>query len=166
MTKELQSLANELGQVLKQKKIRLATAESCTGGGLGYWITSVPGSSVWYERGFITYTNKSKIEMLNVKPHTLDMFGAVSEPVVLEMAEGALSQSNADITIAVSGIAGPDGGSPDKPVGTVWIAYAGKNMRTETVVDVFPGDREAVRLGTIKRALENLIKLTTSYKHP
>jgi nicotinamide-nucleotide amidase len=104
--------------------------------------------------------------MLNVKPHTLDMFGAVSEPVVLEMAEGALSQSNADITIAVSGIAGPDGGSPDKPVGTVWIAYAGKNMRTETYVDVFPGDRQAVRLGTIKHVLEHMMILAKTHTHP
>lgn len=163
---ELAALAEELGQLLKHKHIRLATAESCTAGGLGYWITSVAGSSEWYERGFITYTNKSKIEMLNVKPHTLDMYGAVSEPVVLEMAEGALSQSNADITIAVSGIAGPDGGSPDKPVGTVWIAYAGKNMRTETYLDVFPGDREAIRLGTIKRVLEHMMILTKAYTHP
>lgn len=163
---ELAALAEELGQLLIHKHIKLATAESCTAGGLGYWLTSAPGSSAWYERGFITYTNQSKIEMLNVKPHTLDMFGAVSEPVVLEMAEGALSQSNADITIAVSGIAGPDGGSPDKPVGTVWIAYAGKNMRTETYVDVFPGDRQAVRLGTIKHVLEHMMILAKTHTHP
>lgn len=160
MTSELASLSAQLGKQLKQQRIKIATAESCTGGGLGFWITSAPGSSEWFERGFITYSNKSKIELLNVKPHTIDQYGAVSEPVVLEMAEGALVQSNADITVAISGIAGPDGGSPDKPVGTVWIAYAGKNMRTETVVDTFPGDREAVRLGTIKRALEQLITLT------
>lgn len=160
MTQDLASLAKLLGEQLKQQHMKIATAESCTGGGLGYWITNIAGSSEWYERGFITYTNKAKIEMLNVKPHTLDRYGAVSEPVVLEMAEGALSQSNADITVAVSGIAGPDGGSPDKPVGTVWIAYTGKNMRTETYVEVFPGNREVVRLGTIKRALEQLIILT------
>lgn len=160
MTTELTSLAAQLGKQLKQKHLKIATAESCTGGGLGYWITSIPGSSEWFERGFITYSNLSKIEMLNVKPHTLDLYGAVSEPVALEMAEGALVQTNADITVAISGIAGPDGGSPDKPVGTVWIAYAGKNARTETIVDIFPGDREAVRLGAIKRALEQLIILT------
>lgn len=160
MTSELASLAAQLGKQLKQNHLKIATAESCTGGGLGYWITSIPGSSEWFERGFITYSNLSKIEMLNVKPHTLDLYGAVSEPVALEMAEGALVQTNADITVAISGIAGPDGGSPDKPVGTVWIAYAGKNARTETIVDIFPGDREAVRLGAIKRALEQLIILT------
>lgn len=160
MTSELTTLAAQLGKQLKQNHLKIATAESCTGGGLGFWITSIPGSSEWYERGFVTYSNTAKIEMLNVKPHTIDHYGAVSEPVALEMAEGALVQSNADITVAVTGIAGPDGGAPDKPVGTVWIAYAGKNMRTETIVDVFPGDREAVRLGTIKRALEQLIIMT------
>ncbi|HTM64527.1 MAG TPA: CinA family protein [Gammaproteobacteria bacterium] len=160
MDKEIEKLAHEVGMMFKQKNMKLATAESCTGGGLGFWITSIPGSSEWYDRGFITYTNAAKTEMLNVKPHTLDMYGAVSEPVVIEMADGALAQSDADITIAVSGIAGPDGGSPDKPVGTVWIAYASKNSRSEAFIELFPGDREAVRLATIKRALEQVIKFT------
>jgi nicotinamide-nucleotide amidase len=165
MMHELEALAMELGQHLTQNHLTIATAESCTAGGLGYWITSVPGSSAWFERGFITYSNQAKIDMLHVKPHTLDTFGAVSKAVVMEMAEGTLAHSQADLAVAVSGIAGRDGGSPDKPVGTVWLAYAGKNIRTETHVNIFPGNRETVRLSTIKRALEDLIKLAKNYGH-
>ena len=160
--KELESLANQVGKLLKQNNLKLVTAESCTGGGLGFYITSAPGSSEWYDRGFITYSNTAKTEMLNVKPHTLEKFGAVSEPVIREMAEGALAQSNVDLSIAISGIAGPGGDAPGKPVGTVWIAYAGKNITTEAHVDVFPGDREGIRLGTIKRVLEHLLRLIKS----
>src|SRR3990167_1106476 len=157
--KELESLADQLGQLLKQNNLKLATAESCTGGGLGFYITSTPGSSEWYDRGFITYSDTAKIDMLNVKPYTLEQFGAVSEQVVREMADGALANSDADLSIAITGIAGPSGDAPGKPVGTVWIAYAGKNITTEAHVDVFPGDRTGVRLGTIKRVLEHLLLL-------
>src|SRR3990167_5136864 len=114
----LEPLAKELGTTLKPRGLLLATAESCTGGGLSYWITSVPGSSDWYERGFVTYSNAAKIEMLGVRSATLEKFGAVSEEIAREMALGALAHSKANVSIAVTGIAGPDGGTPDKPVGT------------------------------------------------
>lgn len=149
----------ETGQVLKQQGLRLATAESCTGGGLSYWLTSVPGSSDWFERGFVSYSDTSKIEMLEVKPKTLDLFGAVSEQTAREMAEGALHQSDADISIAITGIAGPAGGSPLKPVGTVWIAWAKYGAPTVAEMHLFSGDRQAIRLQTIARALEKLLEI-------
>jgi nicotinamide-nucleotide amidase len=159
MTNDLEQLAQHLGNLLLQKDLRLATAESCTGGGLGFWITSIAGSSAWYDRGFITYSNAAKMELLQVKPITLDKFGAVSRETALEMAEGALHYSQADVSVAITGIAGPDGGSPDKPVGTVWIAYAGKSFSTEAHLEVFAGDRQKVRTTTIQRALQHLATL-------
>lgn len=149
----------ELGQLLQHKQLLLTTAESCTGGGLGYFLTAVPGSSTWYERGFVTYSNEAKIEMLNVKADTLAKYGAVSEQTAREMAEGSLKNSRADISVAITGIAGPDGGTPDKPVGTVWLAFAGKNIDTEVQVNIFPGDRTAIRLAIIQRAIETLMSL-------
>lgn len=160
MNKEILSLAAELGKLLKQKNVLLTTAESCTGGGLSYVITSIADSSEWFDRGFVTYSNHSKIDMLGVAAHTLNLYGAVSEAVAREMAEGALRHSNAQLSIAITGIAGPSGGTNDKPVGTVWIAYAGKQITTEAHMDVFSGDREAVRTQTIQRALQHSIRLT------
>lgn len=159
MTNTLSRLANQLGQILQQKHLMLTTAESCTGGGLGYILTDIPGSSRWYERGFITYSNESKIELLKVKEDTLSTFGAVSAQTAREMAEGALQNSRADLSIAITGIAGPDGGTPDKPVGTVWIAWAGKNIDTQALVNIFPGDRPAIRLAVMECAIEKLITL-------
>lgn len=126
MSEEILALAQKLGQHLKQTNKKITTAESCTGGGLGFWITSAAGSSAWYERGYITYSNEAKHSLLDVQSTTLHSFGAVSEQTAREMAEGALTHSDADYAISVTGIAGPDGGDKDKPVGTVWMAYAQK----------------------------------------
>ncbi len=143
----------EVAKKLQTKGLLLATAESCTGGGLSYWLTSVPGSSVWFERGFITYSNQAKMDLLGVRASTLDNHGAVSEETAHEMAEGILHNSPADLGLAITGIAGPDGGTPDKPVGTVWLAIAGKNLPVRAEVHIFTGDRQAVRLQAIAKAL-------------
>ena len=158
METELITLATQLGQALKEAKLRLVTAESCTGGWLGQVITAVPGSSHWYERGFITYTNIAKQEMLGVTAATLDSFGAVSEQTVGEMAEGALHHSHGDLSVAISGVAGPGGGSATKPVGTVCIAWAGGARETAASTFHFPGDREQVRFAAVKAALTGLIR--------
>ncbi|MBX3709742.1 MAG: CinA family protein [Gammaproteobacteria bacterium] len=152
-------LVLETAKKLKATGLTLATAESCTGGGLSYWLTSVPGSSDWFERGFITYSNAAKIEMLNVNAQTLEEFGAVSEETAREMAEGALQNSHAHLAIAITGIAGPDGGSAEKPVGTVWMAWSGKNFNTIAHLNVFKGDRQDVRLASIVKAMETLLGL-------
>src|SRR5579862_4607452 len=120
----LEQLAKEVGERFKSRGLKLVTAESCTGGGLAYAITSIPGSSAWFERGLVTYSNISKEELLGVNPGTLATFGSISAEAAKEMAEGALRHSQAQISIALTGIAGPEGGSLDKPVGTVWIACA------------------------------------------
>ena len=122
-------LAEQVGQALKARALMLVTAESCTGGGIGEAVTMVPGSSAWFERGFITYTNTAKHEMLGVKTETLESNGAVSEQTVKEMVAGALANSHAQVAVAVSGTAGPGGGTPEKPVGTVWLAWALKDRR-------------------------------------
>jgi len=159
MPAQLNDLAIKLSQRLQQNHQFLTTAESCTGGGLGYFLTAIPGSSNWYERGFITYSNEAKIDMLKVNPETLQQYGAVSAQTAREMAEGALKHSKANISIAITGIAGPDGGTPDKPVGTVWLAYAGTNINTQAFVDIYPGERTAIRLAVIQRAMEQLLTL-------
>jgi nicotinamide-nucleotide amidase len=137
----------------------VATAESCTGGWIGQAITMVPGSSEWFERGFITYTYISKREMLGVKPASLAKHGAVSEQVVREMAQGALARSHAQVSVAVSGVAGPGGGSPGKPVGTVCFAWArtGKGVKVET--RRFRGDRDQVRNRCVQHALKGVLSL-------
>lgn len=156
MSKQIEKLTEETGRLLQSQKLKLVTAESCTGGGLSYWITSIPGSSEWFERGFVTYSDIAKIELLDVAKETIANFGAVSKETACAMAEGALRRSQSDICIAITGIAGPGGGSAQKPVGTVWIAFAGRQLKTFAQVDVFPGDRQAVRTQTIIRALEKL----------
>ena len=156
LQEKIYQLAIEVGQVLKNKQLIVCTAESCTAGGLAYWMTSVPGSSLWFERGFIVYSNAAKKELLGIKTETLAQFGAVSEQIACEMAEGALQQSPATISIATTGIAGPDGGSTDKPVGTVWTAFANKQGIIHTNMRIFHGDREMIRLTTIENALEQL----------
>ena len=142
---------------LKTRGLSLATAESCTGGGLSYWLTSVPGSSDWFERGFVTYSNQAKMGMLGVDESTLKNHGAVSEEAAIEMANGILQKSFADLGIAITGIAGPDGGTAEKPLGTVWIAISGKHFKTEAKHYVFTGDRQAVRLASIAKAMEMLL---------
>jgi nicotinamide-nucleotide amidase len=156
---DLSQLAAEVGAALKARGWRLATAESCTGGWVGEAVTSVAGSSQWYDRGFITYTNESKQEMLGVAAPTLVEFGAVSEQTAREMATGALKHSRADITLAISGIAGPGGAVPGKPVGTVCIAWAARNGTTYSKRFLFEGDRSAVRRQAVVAALLGVLKM-------
>lgn len=153
----LEKQIRELGHLLKINKLILATAESCTGGGLSYLLTRIAGSSVWFDRGFVTYSNAAKLDMLDVEPLTLEQYGAVSEETAREMAEGALKKSNASISIAITGIAGPGGGTDTKPVGTVWFGLAKKDRATITRVAIFPGDREEVRLAAIETAVNELL---------
>ncbi len=162
MDPTLYRLAARVGRELKRRDLMMATAESCTGGWIGQAVTMVPGSSQWFERGFITYTYISKREMLGVKPGSLARHGAVSEQVVREMALGALRHSHAQVAVAVSGVAGPDGGTPDKPVGTVCFAWA--RARGKAVVETrrFRGDRDGVRRRTVAHALRGILALTTA----
>lgn len=157
MTSQLATLAIQAGETLKKNNLKLVTAESCTGGGLSFWITSIPGSSHWFERGLVTYSDEAKMDLLSVNPKTLATFGAVSEQTVQAMAEGALKKSLADVSIAITGIAGPTGGSPQKPVGMVWIAWAKQDTSIRTQCEVFAGDRDNIRTKTIEKALEGLI---------
>lgn len=155
----IEKLVQQTADVLKQHGLKLTTAESCTGGGLSYWMTSISGSSEWFDRGFVTYSDLSKTQLLGVKAETIASCGAVSEETAREMAEGALTNSAADISIAITGIAGPTGGSVEKPVGTVWIALAKHNIPTQAQVDVFSGNRQEIRLRVIIRSLEMLLNL-------
>ncbi|WP_311567780.1 nicotinamide-nucleotide amidase [Photobacterium arenosum] len=152
------SLSAQLGQALKIQQWLATTAESCTGGGVSAAITDIAGSSAWFDRAFITYSNEAKQEMLGVKPETLTQYGAVSEPVVQEMAKGALAHSLASISVAISGIAGPDGGTPDKPVGTVCFAWADTTDWLVAETCHFSGDRQAVRAQAVERALQGLLE--------
>ncbi len=154
--KILFELAAQLGVALKAQGLMLATAESCTGGWVAQAVTAVPGSSQWFERGFVTYTYISKREMLGVSQDTLGAHGAVSEPTVREMVIGALANSHAQIAVAISGTAGPDGGTPEKPVGTVCFAWGVKNGEPKSATRHFPGDRETVRRAAVQFALEGV----------
>lgn len=156
----LLTLAAEVGTTLKRRGWMLALAESCTGGMAAQYVTAIPGSSAWFERGFVTYSNQSKVEMLGVSPQTLEAHGAVSEAVVLEMACGAIAHSHAQVAIAVSGIAGPDGGTPDKPVGTVWFAWRMSSGQETSRRCHFAGSRQAIRRLAVEHALQGLIALT------
>ena len=146
-------LATRVGGALEKRQWMLATAESCTGGWVAQIMTSVSGSSVWFDRGFVTYSNQSKQDMLAVAAQTLENHGAVSEAVVSEMAAGALTHSQAQISVAISGIAGPGGGTLDKPVGTVWIAWGVRKMTVSSEKFRFLGDRRAVRIQAVEQAL-------------
>jgi nicotinamide-nucleotide amidase len=156
MDNELFELARQLGRLLKSREKKIATAESCTGGWIAQVITEAPGSSAWFDRGFVTYSNAAKMQMLGVKLETLDKYGAVSAQTAIEMANGALAHSDADCAIAVTGIAGPDGGTAEKPVGTVFIAWAYKNQDVKVAVKKFTGDRHQIRRQTVKIALEGI----------
>lgn len=156
---DLYSLARRLGGELLRGGGMLAAAESCTGGWISKVVTDVPGSSQWFDRGFVTYSNAAKQEMLGVPAKALDRHGAVSEAVVESMAVGALRHSRANYAVAVSGVAGPDGGTPEKPVGTVWIAWAEAGAALQCRRLCFDGDREAVRRQTVAVALEGVLKL-------
>jgi nicotinamide-nucleotide amidase len=159
MAPQLIELAAQCGLWLQTRGLRLATAESCTGGLIAAAITEIAGSSAWFERGFVTYSNEAKMELLGVQAATLAQHGAVSEATVREMAAGALAHSHADIALAVSGIAGPGGGTPDKPVGTVCLAWAWRDGSLHSERQVFSGDRAAVRQQTCLRALQEIISL-------
>lgn len=154
----LEALAAELGRVLLARGWRLSCAESCTGGWAAQACTAVAGSSAWFERGFVTYSNEAKQEMLGVDAATLARFGAVSEACVRQMAEGALAHSHAQLAFAISGIAGPGGGSPEKPVGTVCFAWAMHGGETRVLRVRFDGDRRAVRAQSVFLALTQMRK--------
>ena len=155
---QLYRLAERVGEALKRKGWLLASAESCTGGWIGEAVTAVSGSSDWFERGFITYSNAAKQEMLGVLKATLEAHGAVSEPVVLEMAAGALANSHATIAVSVSGVAGPTGGTATKPVGMVCIGWCVRDSAPFAVTRQFAGDREAVRRQSVVTALEGVLE--------
>jgi nicotinamide-nucleotide amidase len=155
----LYELAHKAGEALERRGFMLATAESCTGGWVAEAITMIPGSSAWFDRGFVTYTNVAKREMLSVRAETLERHGAVSEPVVREMVLGALEASRAQIALAVSGTAGPGGGTPQKPVGTVCLAWCLKDGEPSSERLHFDGDRESIRRQSVMRALEGLIEV-------
>ncbi|OGS77019.1 MAG: damage-inducible protein CinA [Gallionellales bacterium GWA2_55_18] len=152
-------LAAQVGGALKSHGLMLATAESCTGGGVAQAITDVAGSSAWFERGFITYSNLAKQQMLGVSEAALIQHGAVSEAVVREMVAGALANSAAQVALAVSGIAGPDGGTPDKPVGTVWFAWGLKHGAAHAQRHQINGNRAEVRAQSVHIALQGVIDL-------
>lgn len=159
---EIEALAHALGVAARRKGAVAATAESCTAGGIAAAVTEVAGSSAWMDRGFVTYTNRAKVEMLGVVESTLEKFGAVSEPTVEEMARGALERSCANIAAAVSGIAGPSGAVPGKPVGTVCFGFARRSSAGDILVRThtmhFEGERHAVRRQTVRHALAGLIE--------
>jgi nicotinamide-nucleotide amidase len=153
------NLAEKVGYALKSQSAVLATAESCTGGGIAQAVTAVAGSSEWFGCGYVTYSNEAKQHMLGVNSDVIAAHGAVSEAVVRKMAEGALHKSGADIAVAVSGVAGPGGGTKDKPVGTVWLAWAQQGKSTVATGHLFLGDREQVRNQSIENALEGIVSL-------
>ena len=158
---DLTDVAARVGHALQQKGWLLTVAESCTGGGVGQAITEIAGSSEWFDCGFITYSNASKTELLDVSAALIAQFGAVSEEVAGAMAEGALANSNAHVSLATTGIAGPGGAVPGKPVGTVCFAWA-KNDHLHTITYterlVFSGDRHAVRQQTVAHALKGMLR--------
>lgn len=155
---DIATLARTLGVQLQNQSLKVVTAESCTGGAIGAAITSVAGSSVWYECGFITYSNAMKAHYLNVPEALMAKYGVVSEPVVLAMLQGAIESVSADVGIAVSGIAGPDGAVAGKPVGTVCMAW-GPAHSPIVMTKVFAGDRDQVREAAVKHTLGGLIQL-------
>jgi nicotinamide-nucleotide amidase len=160
VTPHIETLCEELSKVLLQKHLCMATAESCTGGLISASCTELSGSSLWFERGFVTYSNAAKTQMLGVPAPLIEAHGAVSEEVVKAMAIGALMHSAADCSLAVTGIAGPTGGSKAKPVGTVWLAWAwrdqAKLLHCQSLLELFSGSRSEVRLATTELALTRL----------
>jgi nicotinamide-nucleotide amidase len=159
MTQQFSDLVQVLAKKCLEDNISIAAAESCTGGMLSAAIVSEPGSSQWFDCGLVTYSNHSKQKMLGVEQKTLDFYGAVSKEVAQDMALGLLQRSQADLTVAITGIAGPDGGSEEEPVGTVWLAWASRQGKMKTAHHVFAGDRTAVREQAVKAALEGIIFL-------
>ena len=155
----LSDLLAQLGETLAVRGLKLVTAESCTGGWIAKVLTDPPGSSVYMDAGLVTYSNSAKQLLLGVSSASLEQFGAVSGAVAGEMAEGALAATEADIAISVTGVAGPGGGSAEKPVGTVWFGWCRRGHRAETTCEHFSGDRDVVRYQAVLFALEGLKKL-------
>ena len=154
----MDELARKVGRRLKSANAVLVTAESCTGGWAAQAITSVAGSSEWFERGFVVYSNAAKLELLGVRAETLQRHGAVSEQTAAEMASGALARSKASIALSITGVAGPGGGSPDKPVGTVCFAWAASGGAVTSETLHLAGDRESVRRQSVVHALQGVLK--------
>ncbi|MUV15116.1 CinA family protein [Noviluteimonas gilva] len=152
----LQALSQDLGDRLRASRHMLVTAESCTGGWIAKAVTDIPGSSDWFDCGLAAYSYEAKQALLGVRPETLERFGAVSRETVIEMVSGALVTSGATVAVAVTGIAGPGGSTPDKPVGTVWLAWKRRGGYPRAEVFHFDGDREAVRRQTVEAALKGL----------
>ncbi|SHM33820.1 CinA family protein [Rhodanobacter sp. OK091] len=158
---ELLALAGEVATEVQRCRLMLVTAESCSGGWIAKTLTDLPGSSAWFDTGVVTYSYEAKEALLGVNPRTLEHTGAVSEETVLEMVSGALARFGAGVAVAVTGIAGPSGGTPDKPVGTVWIGWKRRGGYGHAQLFHFPGDREAVRRQTVAAALIGLRKTLT-----
>ena len=155
----LLNLAVELSTILQHKNWNLALAESCTGGMAAQYATAIAGSSAWFERGFVTYSNAAKVEMLGVSAETLEQHGAVSEETAREMALGALRHSHAQVVAAITGVAGPDGGTPEKPVGTVCFSWADVTGKINSETKHFSGDRETIRKQAVYHAFKELLLL-------
>jgi nicotinamide-nucleotide amidase len=155
----MEGLAAQVGELLHAQGLMLATAESCTGGGVAQAITEIAGSSEWFERGFVTYSNESKREMLGVSQDGLKLHGAVSEAVVREMVAGALLKSRAQVALSVSGIAGPSGGTPEKPVGTVWFAWGVRGGEVVARLHHLGGNRAEIRDQSVRIALQGVVEL-------
>lgn len=151
-------LVERVAHLLQAREARLATAESCTGGWIAKSLTDQPGSSAWFEYGVVAYSNGAKETLLALDPGLIDAHGAVSGEVAERMAAAVRAVSDADISVAVTGIAGPDGGTPEKPVGTVWLAWDGPGMRVATRCELFSGDRESIRRQTVIAALNGLLR--------
>ena len=156
---QLRDRATALGDRLRAQRLTLVTAESCTGGWIAKTVTDIAGSSEWFDCGMVAYSYEAKQAMLGVRPETLEQFGAVSRETAIEMVSGALVHSGGSLAVAVTGIAGPGGGSPDKPVGTVWIGWKRRGGYAQADVFHFDGDRDAVRRQTVAAALEGLERL-------
>ncbi len=159
---EYSEMAERLARLLLARGMMVTVAESCTGGGIAQAMTNTPGSSKWFERGFVSYSNNSKKELLGVSEDTLVTFGAVSEQTAGEMATGALDNSHAQISVAVTGIAGPDGGTNEKPVGLVCFGWSIKDEPTKTASMVFQGDRNTIQQQSIRMAIQGLLDLLES----
>jgi len=157
--KKLERISSELGELLKLKDYTFTCAESCTGGWVGHALTSIPGSSEWFGSSFVTYSYEAKTQILGVSSQDLDSFGAVSEEIVEQMVSGALDKSGADVGVAISGIAGPDGGTDTKPVGTVCFAWKINGQEVIASAEHFSGDRNEVRYSSVERALMGTIEL-------
>lgn len=158
---ELKLLATRVAAAMLHYHLSLSCAESCTGGWIAKTLTDLPGSSAWFEAGVVSYSNQAKMLLLGVRRETLERTGAVSEETALEMVSGALDRLNAGVAVAVTGIAGPAGGTPQKPVGTVWIAWQRRGGAARARLFHFPGDREAVRRQTVAAALEGVLETLT-----